>query len=86
MDCCRFINRLYYCFLAGVEYITQDNNQAIKMPKILISKVLYARLSRIRPTTRVGENRAFVSAPKFSEIILDFIKKLMLIFGFCEVP
>jgi len=56
------------------------------MPKILISKVLYARLSRIRPTTRVGENRAFVSAPKFSEIILDFIKKLMLIFGFCEVP
>jgi len=32
----------------------------------------------------VGENRAFASAPKFSGIILDFIKKVMLIFGVSE--
>jgi len=34
----------------------------------------------------VGENRAFASALKFSGIILDFIKKVMLIFGFSESP
>jgi len=42
MDCCRFINRLYCCFLAGVEYRTQDNNQAIERSKILFNKVLRA--------------------------------------------
>jgi len=34
----------------------------------------YMCVSWIRPTTRVGENRAFASSPKFSGIILDFIK------------
>jgi len=34
----------------------------------------------------VGENRAFASAPKFSGIILDFIKTVMLIFGFSKSP
>jgi len=34
----------------------------------------------------VGANRAFASDPKFSGIILDFIKKVMLIFGFSETP
>jgi len=75
-----FINRLYCCFLAGVEYRTKDNNQVIKRSKILFNKV-YVRVSWIRPTTRVGENRVFASAPKFSGIIIDFIKKVMLIFG-----
>jgi len=46
----------------------------------------YACVNWIRPTTREGENRAFVSAPKFSGIILDYIKKVMLIFGFSESP
>jgi len=49
-----FINRLYCCFLAGVEYRTKDNNQVIKRSKILFNKV-YARVSWIRPTTRVGK-------------------------------
>jgi len=31
-------------------------------------------------------NRTFASAPKVSGIILDFIKKVMLIFGFNESP
>jgi len=34
----------------------------------------------------VGENQAFASDPKFSGIILDFVKKVMLIFGFSETP
>jgi len=34
----------------------------------------------------VGENWAFASATKRSGIILDFIKKVMLIFGFSESP
>jgi len=34
----------------------------------------------------MGENLAFVSTPKFSGIILDFIKKVMLIFGCSESP
>ena len=34
----------------------------------------------------MGENRAFASDPKFSGIILDFIKKVLLIFGFSETP
>jgi len=37
-------------------------------------------------TTGVGQNRAFASAPKLSGIILDFIKTVMLIFGFSESP
>jgi len=40
VDCSRFINCLYGCFLAGVEYRTHDNNQAIKRSKILSNKVL----------------------------------------------
>jgi len=32
----------------------------------------------------VGQNRAFASVPKFSDIILDLIKTVMLIFGFSE--
>jgi len=34
----------------------------------------------------VGQNRAFASVPKFSGIILDIIKMVMLIFGFSESP
>jgi len=34
----------------------------------------------------VGEKRAFASAPKFSGIILDYIKKVMLIFGLVKSP
>jgi len=34
----------------------------------------------------VGGNRAFASDPKFSGIILEFIKKVMLIFGFSKTP
>jgi len=32
------------------------------------------------------ENRAFASSPKFSGIFSDFIKTVMLIFGFSESP
>jgi len=74
LDCCRFINRLYCCFFAGVEYRTQDNNQAIKRSKILFNKVLRAcKLNQAH--TKVGENWAFASAPKFSRIIFRFCKK-----------
>jgi len=85
VDCCRFINRLCCCFVAGVEYKTQDNNQAIKRSKILFKKILRAyELNQAH--NQGGGNRAFASAPKFSGIILDFIKKVMLIFGINESP
>ena len=78
-----FINRLYCCFLAGVEHKTQDNNPAIKRSNILFNKVLRAcKLNQA--LNQGGENRAFASASKFSGIILDRIKKVMLIFGFSE--
>jgi len=78
-----FINRLYCCFLAGVEHKTQDNNPAIKRSNILFNKVLRAcKLNQAH--NQGGENRAFASASKFSGIILDRIKKVMLIFVFSE--
>jgi len=85
VECCRFINRGYCCFLAGVEYRTQNNNQAIRRSKFLFNEVLRAcKLNQAH--NQGGENQAFASAPKFSGIILDFMKKVMLIFGFSESP
>jgi len=90
---------IYFCkwIAAGlsIAFIAAFSLESNKVLKIIITQQkgqklfltrFYARESRIRPTTRVGQNRAFASATKFSGIILDFIKKVMLIFGFSENP
>jgi len=53
------------------------------MSNILFNKVFF-KLNQTH--NQGGENRAFASAPKFSGIISDCIKKVMLIFGFSESP
>jgi len=74
VDFCRFINRLYCCFLAGVEYRTQDNNQAIERTKILFNKVL--RACKLNQAHNPGGGKLGICIrPKVFRHILGFYKK-----------
>jgi len=85
VDFCRFIYRLYCCFLAGVGYRTQDNNQAIKRSKYVFNKAL--RACKLNQAHNQGGGKPGICIrPKVFKHLLDFIEKLMLIFGFSESP
>jgi len=88
--CCKWIAvGLSIAFIAAFSLESNIELKIIikqwKGQKFLLTR-FYARVSWIRPTTRVGKNRAFASATKFSGIILDFIKKVILILVFSERP
>ena len=65
--------------------IEKDNNQAIKRSKYVFNKAL--RACKLNQAHNQGGGKPGICIrPKVFKHLLDFIEKLMLIFGFSESP